>query len=154
MTDQIADAPTAPASRGRQATSCKVRSRASWLALITLVVASLFVGVTDRGGARSDEERAHAVAKTIRCPTCRGQSVADSEAPIAVFLRGDIARRIDEGETDAEIRAALVASYGQDTLLNPPSNGIAALVWVIPVVGVVVSAAGVAFAFRRWAADR
>lgn len=94
------------------------------------------------------------MAKTIRCPTCRGQSVAESEAPIAVFLRGDIARRIDAGETDAEIRTALVARYGQDTLLNPPSSGLAALVWVIPVVGVVVSAAGVVFAFRRWAADR
>lgn len=117
------------------------------------MVVALGVGVTDRGD-RSDADRALTIAKSVRCPTCRGQSVAESEAPIAVFLRNDIERRIHEGEHDGEIRAALVERYGPEVLLTPPSRGIASLVWVIPVAAVTVSGAGVVVAFRRWAADR
>lgn len=77
----------------------------------SVVIVTLGFGITDRS-PRSDDERAHAIAKSIRCPTCRGPSVADSEAPIAAFLRREITRRINEGDSDTEIRAALVERYG------------------------------------------
>lgn len=74
----------------------RARPLASWLALVAVVIATLGIGVTDRR-PRSDDERAQAIAKSIRCPTCRGQSVAVSEAPIAAFLRREITRRINGG---------------------------------------------------------
>ena len=49
-----------------------------------------------------------AIADTIKCPTCRSQSVADSDAPRRRRSATEIARRIDAGQTDAEIRAYFV----------------------------------------------
>jgi cytochrome c-type biogenesis protein CcmH len=117
--------------------------------LAIVVVGALVIG-TRPGGPRTDEERAGAIAETVACPACSGQSVASSDAPAAANLRTDIERRVAAGESDDEIRAAYADRFGDDILLNPPRSGTAALVWVIPVVGVVAAGAGLTLAFRRW----
>lgn len=122
---------------------------APWVLLAIVVVGALVVG-TRPEGSRTDEERAEAIASTVACPACSGQSVANSDAPAAANLRADIERRVAAGESDDEIRAAYAARFGEEILLNPPRSGTAALVWVIPVVGVVVAGAGLTLAFRRW----
>lgn len=121
----------------------------AWIALVVVVVAAVIVGTTDRD-TRTDAERARAIGESVRCPTCRGQSVASSDAPAAENVRNEIARRIDAGESDDEIRAAMADRFGDSILLNPPRGGVAGLVWVIPVVGLVVAVAGLGVAFRRW----
>ena len=123
--------------------------RLAWAALAAVVAVALLVGVTDRSPA-SDEERAHDIARTVMCPACSGETVADSQAPVAVNIRRQIARRVSEGESDDEIRDALAATYGERVLLNPPKSGVAGLVWVLPVAALVAAAAGLFFAFRRW----
>ena len=123
--------------------------RVSWLALGIVVIAALFVG-TRQEGTKTDEERAAAIAETIACPACNGQSVASSDAIASQNIRTEIARRVADGESDDAIRAAFADRFGEDILLNPPRSGAAALVWVIPVVAVVVAAAGLTIAFRRW----
>jgi cytochrome c-type biogenesis protein CcmH len=125
----------------------------SWVLLVVVVAGALLIGTTDDGGPRTDVERVQSIAASVRCPTCRGQSVADSDAIAAENVRREIARRVGEGESDDEIRAALAARFGDTILLTPPRSGVAGLVWVLPVAGVVVAVAGLAFAFRRWGRD-
>lgn len=129
-----------------------IRRWLPWLALLAVVVSAIVVGTSDRD-ARTAEERAADIADSVRCPTCRGQSVADSDAPAAANVRTEIARRVAEGETDDEIRAALADRFGDSILLNPPRSGVAGMVWVLPVVGLVGAVAGLAVAFRRWRRD-
>lgn len=123
----------------------------AWLLLPLVVVGALWVGTREEAvetpGARADR-----LAAQVRCPTCRGQSVADSDAVAAEQVRTQIRARIDEGQSDDEIRAALVAAYGDEILLTPPRSGLAGLVWVLPVVALVLAAAGLAVAFLRWRA--
>ena len=123
--------------------------RLAWAALAVVVVVALVIGVTDRSPA-SDEERTHDIARTVMCPACSGETVADSQAPVAVNLRRQIARRVAAGESNDEIRDALAATYGERIILNPPKSGVAGLVWVLPVAALIVAAAGLFFAFRRW----
>jgi cytochrome c-type biogenesis protein CcmH/NrfF len=120
-----------------------------WMVLGVVVIAALVVG-TRPDGTRTDEERAHAIAETIACPACNGQSVASSDAVASENIRTEIQRRVEAGESDDEIRAAFAQRFGDDILLNPPRSGAAALVWVIPVAAVVAAGTGLAFAFRRW----
>lgn len=120
-----------------------------WALLSVVVIAALVFGVRDRD-PKTDAERAQAIAATVACPACSGQSVASSDAPAAANLRADIDRRVAAGESDDEIRAAYAARFGEEILLNPPRSGAAGLVWVLPVAGVVAGAAGLAVAFRRW----
>lgn len=126
-----------------------IRRWASWVLLVVVVAGALAVGVTDRD-ATTESERIQHIAESVRCPTCRGQSVADSDAPAAANVRTEIERRVVEGESDDEIRDALVARFGDSIRLNPPRSGVAGLVWVLPVAGVAFAAAGLVFAFRRW----
>jgi len=126
-----------------------IRRWGSWALLLVVVVGALVVGVTDRE-PRTEEERIESIASSVRCPTCRGQSVADSDAIAAQNVRREIARRVGEGESADEIRAALVARFGDSITLTPPRSGVAGLVWAIPVVGLVVAIAGLVLAFRRW----
>lgn len=117
---------------------------------VLVVVGALLVGSSGSGEPVSDEERVQVIAASVRCPTCRGQSVASSDAPAAASLREEIARRVEAGQGDDEVRAALVAAYGDGILLNPPATGVAGLVWVLPVAGVVLALGALAVGFRRW----
>lgn len=122
----------------------------SYVAMAVIAAVALAVGTLDEGSARTVEERVQDVASTIRCPQCRSQSAADSDASTAQAVRAEIAERIDAGQTDDEIRAYFASAYGDEILLTPPRTGVGALVWVVPVVVFVVGGAGLAFAFRRW----
>ena len=121
----------------------------AWAALAAVVVVALVIGVTDRK-APTNAERARNVGRTVMCPACSGETVADSQAPVAVNIRKQIARKIAEGESDDEIRDDLAATYGDRVILNPPKSGLAGLVWVLPVAALVAAAGGLVVAFRRW----
>jgi cytochrome c-type biogenesis protein CcmH len=129
-----------------------VTRRLSYAALGLVVVLALGIGLVDRSDTRTDEERVLDVASTIRCPACRGQSAAGSDAASAQAIRREIAERIADGETDDEIRAYFASTQGEEILLTPPRSGVGALVWIIPVAALVAGAAGLAVAFRRWRA--
>jgi cytochrome c-type biogenesis protein CcmH len=90
------------------------------------------------------------VASEVRCPTCRQLSAAESDAPAAEAVRVAIAKHVEQGESDQEIRGFLVSTYGDDILLKPGGSGVAGLVWALPVAAFVCALAGLAIAFRRW----
>jgi len=125
-------------------------ARWPWLLLAALFAGALVVAAVGEGGPRTTAERARAVAESIECPTCQGQSVADSSAPAARAIRTEIARRIEAGETDEEIRDYIAGIYGEENLLTPPRDGVAGLIWFLPVAGSVLAVGGLAFVFRRW----
>jgi cytochrome c-type biogenesis protein CcmH len=97
-------------------------------------------------------QRVKHVASEIRCPTCRNQSAAESDAAAAKAVRDEITRRVRAGQSDGEIVEFMVSRYGSDILLKPARSGVASLVWTLPVVAVVVAIAALAVAFRRWKA--
>ncbi len=122
-----------------------------WAALALVLAGALFVGRSDPGPP-SDGQRAQDIATDIRCPTCRGLSAADSDAPAAQAIRDDILRRVQTGQTAGEIQDYLVSRYGAEILLKPERRGVASLVWILPLVALATAVAGLALAFRRWRA--
>lgn len=123
--------------------------RVAWVLLGAVVVAALAVGLTDRH-TETNDERTHRIGRTVMCPACSGETVTDSQAPVAANIRHQIATRVAAGESDAQIRDALAAAYGPRIILNPPHSGVAGLVWVLPVAALVAASAGLVLAFRRW----
>jgi cytochrome c-type biogenesis protein CcmH len=121
-----------------------------WLALAAVVVVTLAVVVWPDGGDASPSARARALAEEFRCPECQGLAVADSSAPTARAMRADIRTRVAAGESDAEIRQAMVDRFGESVLLKPEGEGLGLLVWGLPVVAVVLGAGGLGFALWRW----
>lgn len=121
-----------------------------WGALAVVLAAALVVGTRTDSGPRTPSSRARHIASELRCPTCRSQSALESDAEVSRAMRADIRTRIANGETDEEIRSYFVSKFGKDILLRPEGSGVAALVWVLPVVALVVAIAGLVVAFRRW----
>ncbi len=126
------------------------RLRWSWLAVLVILVGALAYGTLDDSGPRTDADRVRALSDRIACPQCSGQSVAESDVTIARVIRTDIAERVDAGQTDDEIVAALKASYGDDIDLNPSATGLTGIVWVLPVAVLIGGLALVVALLQRW----
>ncbi len=126
------------------------RARWPWVLLVALLAGGLVVAAIGDGGPRTTAERARSISESIKCPTCQGQSVADSSAPSARAIRTEVARRIEGGETDDQIRDYIAGIYGEEALLTPPSDGVAGLIWFLPVAGLVAALGALAVVFRRW----
>lgn len=125
------------------------RARWPWLLLVALLVGGLAVAAFGDTGPQTSAERARGLAEGIKCPTCQGQSVADSNATAARSIRTEIARRIEEGQTDDEIRDYIVGLY-PDSSLTPPRSGVGGLVWFLPVALFVGAVGGLVAVFRSW----
>jgi len=95
------------------------------------------------------EAQAKALMATIRCVECQGQSVADSDAPIAGSMRALIRERIQGGETPAQVRAWLIGRYGDYITYDPPLEGMTWPLWAAPVVLLVIGIAIARVSFRR-----
>ena len=102
--------------------------------------AAFVYGAVDEGPPRTNADRAHALAQDFACPVCAGQSVAESDVPVAREIRRQIAVWVDEGRGDGYIRDQLVAAYDADIDYTPAATGLTSLVWVLPVM----AAAGIA----------
>lgn len=126
------------------------RSTVSWVLVAIVAVTALAFGSVDQGGAQTNAERVYNLARTVQCPQCHGQSVAESDVGIAREIRADMARRVDAGETDDAIRQVYADRYGEWVLLTPSSSGFAGLVWVIPVIGGFVGLGVLVLAFLTW----
>jgi cytochrome c-type biogenesis protein CcmH len=124
--------------------------RVAWVVMLLVVAASLAVGVSRDRTPGTPEARVQKVAESVMCPTCRGQSVADSDSSAARGIRTYIDRRVDEGASGDQIRNELADRFGDDVLLTPGRSGVAGLVWALPVAALVVAVVGVGLAFRRW----
>jgi len=127
-----------------------VRRWGAWAVMAIVVTGALVYGTVDEGSARTTEDRARSIAASLRCPTCRSQSVLESDSTQAQAIRTDIVRRLQAGQTEGEITGYYVSRFGEQIRLRPDSGGVAGLVWVLPVVALVIAVAGLGFAFRRW----
>jgi cytochrome c-type biogenesis protein CcmH len=72
--------------------------------------------------------------KELRCLVCQGQSLDESNAPLAADLRRLIRSHIAAGESDDVVKRYLVARYGNFILLKPPLERDTMALWFGPAV--------------------
>jgi cytochrome c-type biogenesis protein CcmH len=132
-------------------TNAARRRSVVWIVLGALAVGLLVLATIDRDdGPQSNSDRVYEIAGQFACPECQGQSIAESDIPISREIRLEIGRRLDQGQTEDQIRDYLVAQYGENIDYTPRATGVTGLVWIIPVVVVVLALAGLVAVFRRW----
>ena len=130
-----------------------VRRWLPWVLLAVVVVSALSIAVFGSRSAPTAQDRVADIARTIKCPTCGGESVAESNAPASQAIRVDLAERIQSGQTDEQIRQYYAGRYGQAILLTPSASGINALVWVLPIAALAVAIGFLVIVFRRWSRE-
>lgn len=108
---------------------------ARWIMVFCLLGGPTFA--LDPGEALVDaalEARARALSQELRCLVCQNQSIDDSDAPLARDLRQMVRARLLAGDSDAEIRTAVVARYGEFALFRPRFGAHTALLWAMPLL--------------------
>ena len=95
------------------------------------------------------EARARALSQDIRCLVCQNEPIDSSNADLARDLRILIRERMVAGDSDAEIKAFLVARYGDYVLFDPPMQLTTYALWFGPGLILLLGALGVYFFFSR-----
>ncbi len=87
------------------------------------------------------EQRLKVLAEELRCLVCQNQTIADSNAPLALDLRNQIRTQVAEGRSDDQIRAYMVERYGDFVLYKPPFKASTAMLWLGPLLLLAVGGA-------------
>jgi cytochrome c-type biogenesis protein CcmH len=84
--------------------------------------------------AQDIEQRAIALERELRCLVCQNQTLAESNAPLAVDLRNQVREQLAQGKSDQEVIDWLVARYGDFVRYRPPLKASTLLLWAGPFV--------------------
>jgi cytochrome c-type biogenesis protein CcmH len=84
------------------------------------------------------EKRVHALSSELRCLVCQNQTLADSQAPLAVDLRNQVREQLKSGKSERDVVEFLVARYGDFVLYRPPLKASTLLLWGGPFLLLVV----------------
>ena len=107
-----------------------------WAAFLTLILIAAACGSRDT--VPPLERLASEINRDVMCPVCPGESIDQSQNPLAIQMRGLVAEKLGEGWSDAQIKTFFVERYGPSVLLEPPREGFNLLAWVLPPIGVVI----------------
>lgn len=95
------------------------------------------------------EERVMELSHSLRCLVCQNQSIAESNAPLAVDLRNQVREQFQAGKDEDQVVEYLVDRYGDFVLYLPPFKGATLLLWIGPALLLVGGAGWLAWRLRR-----
>ena len=78
------------------------------------------------------EKRLVEISTELRCLVCQNESLAGSNAELAVDLRREIRTMIKSGKNNSEIMDFMVSRYGDFVRYRPPLKGTTLLLWFGP----------------------
>jgi cytochrome c-type biogenesis protein CcmH len=109
------------------------------------------IGVQRDSGPATPQERLEGISRQLACPTCDGESVAESRGTASQAIRQEIARLVGDGQlTDSEVVQAIDDKYSEELQLKPGTSGLESLIWGLPIAVAVTAGIGLVMAFRRW----
>ncbi len=88
----------------------------------------------------------HQLTQSLRCPQCQNNNIADSNATIAVDMRGKVFELLQEGKSKNDVVDYMVARYGNFVTYDPPMTASTLVLWIAPLLLVLL---GVVFLLRR-----
>ena len=107
--------------------------------LAAMLLVGIALGCAAGQGVPLLEQRAQDIEKVIMCPVCPGESIDQSQHPLAVQMRGIVSEKLEEGWTGKQIEAFFVERYGPSVLLEPPRDGLNLMVWLAPPLGLALA---------------
>ena len=119
-----------------------MRARLVLLALVALAVLAPAAGAAQQASLAEIEEE-------VMCPVC-GTLLQLAEAPQAQREKAFISRLIEEGESEQQIKDALVAEYGDEVLALPEGEGFNLSAYLVPIVAFLLAAVALAIGVMRW----
>ena len=119
-----------------------------WLFLTALLFSSVAFSAIDALNFTSPQQESdyHQLTQSLRCPQCQNNNIADSNATIAVDMRGKVFELLQEGKSKNDVVDYMVARYGNFVTYDPPMTASTLVLWIAPLLLVLL---GVVFLLRR-----
>ena len=120
----------------------------TWLFLTALLFSSVAFSAIDALNFTSPQQESdyHQLTQSLRCPQCQNNNIADSNATIAVDMRGKVFELLQEGKSKNDVVDYMVARYGNFVTYDPPITASTLVLWIAPLLLVLL---GVVFLLRR-----
>jgi len=143
---------TSARDRGRLSARADARRRWRRLLAAALVATSASSFAKEAPPEAADpalEARMVRITSELRCLVCQNQTIADSNAGLAVDLRRETRDMLKQGKSDAEIVDYMTARYGDFVLYRPPLRATTALLWFGPALLLLIGGGVLVFTLRR-----
>jgi len=95
------------------------------------------------------ETRARNLQRQLRCLVCQGESIDESQAPLAGELRQLVRQQMAEGRSDRQIEDFLTARYGNFIMMRPPVEADTYFLWAAPFLVLIGAGAVAIFVISR-----
>jgi len=89
------------------------------------------------------------ISAELRCLVCQNQTIADSNADLAVDLRNQVRDMLRQGQSQQQIIDYMTARYGDFVLYRPPIKGTTFLLWFGPTALMVAGLVTLVLVLRR-----
>jgi cytochrome c-type biogenesis protein CcmH len=99
------------------------------------------------------EQRVQRIAAELRCLVCQNQTIADSNASLAVDLRNQVREQLRAGRSEAQISTYMTERYGDFVLYRPPLKATTVVLWAGPFTAMVIAVLMLARRLRRHGAS-
>jgi cytochrome c-type biogenesis protein CcmH len=106
--------------------------------LLLASAASAQENVVDRKDIVVDQDAFRDVAGDLRCPTCTGLSILDSDAAFSVQIKNEVRVQLSQGKNKDDILRFFTERYGPWILRAPPTAGVHLWAWILPVAALIV----------------
>ena len=124
---------------------------AGWLA-VAVMLAATPAQAAEAPTAAADpvlEAKVLKISAELRCLVCQNQTIADSNAELAVDLRNQVREMVKRGDDQTQIVDYMTARYGDFVLYRPPVKGTTALLWFGPAALLVLGVGVLILVLRR-----
>ncbi|WP_456310711.1 cytochrome c-type biogenesis protein [Serratia proteamaculans] len=125
----------------------------AYLMLLSLVLFSAGVqadNIDTYSFATVDQEQQYRqLTGSLRCPKCQNNSIADSNAMIAGDMRLKVYQLLQAGQTPEQVKAYMVARYGNFVSYQPPVTPSTLILWAGPALFVIIGALVIILRSRR-----
>ena len=116
------------------------------MARVRVLLLLFFLPASAAFAADDLDKRTAALADELRCLVCQNQTLAESNAPLAVDLRKEMREQLAQGASEREVREFMVARYGDFVLYKPPFKASTAALWLGPLALLLI---GIVLLVRR-----
>lgn len=117
--------------------------------LPALLILALSLGAQATRLSADQEARFKTLTTELRCLVCQNQTIADSNAALAVDLRNEVQRMLAAGSSDAQIIEFMTARYGDFVLYRPPVKSTTLLLWAAPALFALLGLGGWGVLIRK-----
>lgn len=126
--------------------------------LIFILTFAILGSLVALGPSHSQEktldDQVNEISKSLLCPVCQGQSVAESNSNLANDMRQVIRKKLQEGQSEEEIMAYFIDTYGETILGAPPVKGVNWFLWILPGLAIIFGLFGIGVFLYRAGSEK